>query len=168
MKHVLYKQATMEEKKKNVYIVRGKTDTYKVYGKEKDAMVACEINDPEEITSIDDDNMFDSDKCTRMHIGLKSTRVFILDIIEDKGGESYGYERWESAHESERDMILSALSCYDNEHDRRDGHYIDRCKRCVIDKKECKKRFISRMKGRGYSQISPDIFATSYKVEITQ
>lgn len=158
----------MEKKVKNVYIIQEKTGTYKVYGKEKDALAACEIDDPEEITSLDEDNMFDGDKCTQMHIGLKSTHVFILYIIEDKGGESYGCETWESAYESERDMLSEAVSFYDNEHNRSDTHSSNRCKRCDTDKNECKKRFIKRMKERGYSKISPDIFCECYKVDITQ
>jgi len=154
-----------EEETKTVYIITDNTG-YKVYGKEKDALAATGIEDSEEITSVDEDNMFNGERCTRMHIGIKSTHVFILHILEDGEGESYHCETWESAHQSEKDMLSSAVEFYDNEHNREDDD--DRCKRCAIDENECKKRFISQMKGKGYSKISPNIIASSFKVDITQ
>lgn len=155
----------MEEKEKSVYIVSEKRESVAVYSQVKDALDACSrIEDVEEIVSLDEYRRFSEGECTRLQVRSEATRVYILQVVEDKGGESYGSEMWQSVSEFKTDLISDAVSWYDDEHNREDGY--DECKRCTKDKKECKERFIRRLRGRGYSKIACDYYATIYEVGI--
>lgn len=152
------------EKQKTVYIVSEGSSEVFVYSQEKEAMAALEIEDPEEIASLEEGGRFYEDECTRVEVRHNANSVYILQVVEDKGGESYGSETWRSVSDFKQDLIGGALAWYDNEHNREDCN--DACKRCAKDKQSCQERFIRRLKGRGYSKISRDFYASIYSVGI--
>ena len=170
---------------KDVYIVSKLRKAYRSYGvtvysREEDAIKECQNEDKDfsakNICELDEflqicghiDCERDGIQCTRYSVDIDSTSLYLLQIENDDGGQSYGTEIWHQVSDDKEDIIDQAMDWYEEEHNREDeDQEWLKCSTCSKSPSKCKMKFIKRFMNKGGAELSNNYFANIYKIDIT-